>query len=410
MAFQGFWAFKMMRGAEELGTAPPAMERPASAAMPLRVCILYPGADLAGFPGARNLAVGLGERGFSTKVLLLRRQAVPICRLGPNVTLVDLSGVRALRRRLLGLPALIPITHRVLRWLYTEGRSMDVVVGVDRAGVVLAWFGSWRARFTLASLLVEFYLPPKWSGFWNWLGNVIEGAAYRRCVINLVQDDGRARLLQERHHLASASLVRFPNSPVGRANRERSSYAYDLFEIPKDRKIILQAGVLDHGTCFRDVLREAELFPPDWTTVFQASRPLEPGAWATRPQTQVVVNPRPLPYEHVEPLVRSATVGLALYRVLSDNTLVKGAAAGKVAMYLKCGVPVVLQALPSFRPFVEKYGCGVLVERPQEIRSAVETILNDYERFREGALACFNAEFALDGQLDLLADLLRRHA
>jgi glycosyltransferase involved in cell wall biosynthesis len=175
--------------------------------------------------------------------------------------------------------------------------------------------------------------------------------------------------------------------------------------------VILQAGVLDLGTRFEEVMAAAREFPESWTMVFQSSRPLQlPTEFEQLKAPRTIVNPVPLRYEEVEPLVRSATVGVALYRVLSPNTLLKGAAAGKLAMYLKCGVPVVAQDLPSFVHLVEGYGCGVLVHDTSELGSAVERILAEYERFRAGALACFAAEFALDPHLDRLAGLLKSHA
>lgn len=379
----------------------------------MRIAVVFPGNDLEGFPGARNLIQGLTDRGLEVDVLLLRPQITGESRFSPAVSLIRIyrrTTESSGQQRVLGFfPSLTPVALRAIQRLRANIDQYRAVIGVDRPGLVLSWIAVSGTDTPLGSLLVEFYLPPKWRGLVNRVGNLLERWAYERCDIPIVQDATRAQFLSDFHGVDVDRVRILPNSPTGIASAGRSAYLHERFGVPLGRVVVLQAGVLDRGTKFDQVLEEARRFPPEWTMVFQSSRPLDHRTsvlWRPEDAPRILLNRNPLPYEDVEPLVRSATVGVALYRVLSKNTLVKGAAAGKVAMYLKCGVPVVFQDLPSFVPYVEGYGCGVIVREASEIRGAVRTILADYRRFSEGAIRCFDAEFALDDKLDDLAGVL----
>jgi glycosyltransferase involved in cell wall biosynthesis len=122
----------------------------------------------------------------------------------------------------------------------------------------------------------------------------------------------------------------------------------------------------------------------------------------------VCVSARPVVHAELDDLVASADIGLALYADRSGPAArLMGLASGKIASYLKCGLPVVATALPTLREFIEGYRCGVCVESIEEIPAALALIDSDYVEFRRNAFRCFEERFDPDPYAGVIERRLR---
>jgi glycosyltransferase involved in cell wall biosynthesis len=104
----------------------------------------------------------------------------------------------------------------------------------------------------------------------------------------------------------------------------------------------------------------------------------------------------PLPYEQIDKIYASATIGLAFYKDWDNNLSQISKASGKLSQYLKHGKPVLVNNLESLSQVVEKYKIGVVIKDPLntlEIEAAIETILNNYAFYSENTKTCFEEEF-----------------
>jgi glycosyltransferase involved in cell wall biosynthesis len=70
-------------------------------------------------------------------------------------------------------------------------------------------------------------------------------------------------------------------------------------------------------------------------------------------------------------------------------------------MFLAMGVPVIASRQPSFE-FIERYGCGVLVNDETEFRAAVGYIRDRLEEMRENALLCAREYIDPSGRFESL--------
>lgn len=118
--------------------------------------------------------------------------------------------------------------------------------------------------------------------------------------------------------------------------------------------------------------------------------------------TNLFLSLEPLPYEKIDKVFASATIGLAFYRDINNNFSQIAKASGKLSFYLKHGKPVLVNNLESLSTLVEKYKIGVVVHNPSdsmEIQSAIEMILNNYSFYCENAKTCFAKEFDFASQV-----------
>jgi len=105
--------------------------------------------------------------------------------------------------------------------------------------------------------------------------------------------------------------------------------------------------------------------------------------------------------ESYETLINLCHVGIALYDgKASENIYYVGYSSGKIAHYLKCGLPIVVNKLPVIKELVENYKCGVVVSNPQDIRKALIEINLNYDIFSANAHRaydnCLNPEIYID--------------
>ncbi len=97
-----------------------------------------------------------------------------------------------------------------------------------------------------------------------------------------------------------------------------------------------------------------------------------------------------------DPLIDGADVGLAFYvptggsSFTQSNLQTIGLSSGKLAYYLRAGLPVIVNRAASIAEVVDASGCGVSVAEAAGIPSALADIANDYEGLSSAACAFFD--------------------
>src|SRR5205085_7775367 len=135
-------------------------------------------------------------------------------------------------------------------------------------------------------------------------------------------------------------------------------------------------------------------WPDDWTVVFQTRLRLGENGW--HDSRRVRFAREVLPSSLLDYAVSSASIGLALYDESSVNNRLMGTASGKVALYLKNGLPVIATRAGGF-DWIEREGCGACVAEVREIPAAAERIWANYAETAARATAFY------DRSLDFLA-------
>jgi glycosyltransferase involved in cell wall biosynthesis len=155
--------------------------------------------------------------------------------------------------------------------------------------------------------------------------------------------------------------------------------------------VILQAGGIAEWSLSYELAQAAREWPDDWVLILHGygrSEYLDRiQDIAARSNGRILISREMVPYSQLENLIASADIGIALYQNVDQNFF--HVASGKVAHYLRCGLPVVAQDFPSLRSLLHDNRCGICVAHPAEVKDAIEHVLLNYEELSHNALRCY---------------------
>ena len=288
-------------------------------------------------------------------------------------------------------------------------RLRRVDIGIDPRGSILAWGRALLGRSKYICLSLELTSPALYRRFERlvfWL----EGKALKHAAAIVIQDEDRLRSLA-RYHSPLASRVYFlPNSTgsggggagiPSRENYLRSRLNIDPAEFPF---IALHAGMIQDEVYAQELAKAFGQLNTGFALVFhdRIKRSVEEPyirLLQDHNSTNLFLSLDPVPFDQVDAIFASATVGLVFYRPVNDNFAEMSLASGKLSFYLKHGVPVVMNSLPALAALNQRYQFGALVKdpgSPAELREALGAIMARYEFHSSNARRCFREEFNFD--------------
>jgi len=393
-----------------------------------RIAIFYPFPGLAGAHYLRGAAELMAERGYQVDIYTQGRERYPsaLFRTGAIREIVDHPGVvedapvrvpawadGVLRRYYRGLVARILrpawrrfVFPRQLRKKRTAGYVC--AVGMDDRGIIAAG--------PIANVL---NIP---LVYWNlelrFLDEATDSAAVRRkrqeirwckqAVLTISQDRWRAKALAEENGLDETQIALVPIASLGAAQRRRSNYLRARLGIAQGRKIVLCTGGFAWWTHTLEIVRAAPTWPMDYVLVVHSlTRKTDVTDYMklvtdSADGVHSIVSFDPVSSEDYQNVVDSADIGLAWYHIwdpvshrLNKNMLFMGHSSGKLADYLKSGLPVVVNKSLGPSELIEEYRCGISVQEPGQLGTALRRILDEYDSCAANAVRCFNERLEL---------------
>lgn len=278
-------------------------------------------------------------------------------------------------------------------------------IGIDTNGSILALVQSYVFRTKFIYLSLELNNPLRLKN-WAKIINVLERLAFRKAECVIVQDEDRFKTLCDYNQYQHPNVFYLPNSASSSDSLTQETqfqnYFREIFSL-KDEEfphIILQAGWIDEDT-FLGLARAFASINKGYALVFheRVKRELdEPYIKLLQENNSknLFLSLNPLPYEQLNRIYTSATIGLAFYPNTDSNMSQISMASGKLSYFLKHGKPVLVSNLESLSKLVEKYKFGATIKDPLnslEIESSLEIILNNYSFYSENAKTCFAEEF-----------------
>ena len=393
-----------------------------------RVGIVYPRANVDTVPSLIGAAELFAEHGYDVDLLTYTQagQPVPLFN-SKRIRLRSLgvdgladhstAGLRSLVKRVGWLPsaARAPLTRgyaalgaglahgsrlaaRARSAVAESGEDYACVIGVDPDGLALAHTLAHGAPIGYYSL--ELLLSYEVSSAAEQQLKAQERALSRQAEFIVVQDEARGRLLAEDNGVAWERLVLVPNAPPGPARRRPSGYWHARFELPSDARVVVHSGSLGDWTGIEAIVDSAADWPAHWVLVVHTRYDAESSAYvddlrARADARRVWFSLRPVPRQDYDPLIDGAEVGLAFYvssggsSFTQRNVQTIGLSSGKLAYYLRAGLPVIVNRAASIADLVESSGCGVAVDDAAGIGPALDRITSGYAGFSAGACAFF---------------------
>lgn len=334
-------------------------------------------------PSLKTLIVYLSKQGHRIKVISSVNPKYPISDFSmcPNVKQILVKQ----REHKFELPTKIKLLLCLLKDLLFN--HSDIYIGGDDGGCYL--MGIFHRHFKVK--YVNFLLEYPDVDDPNQLKSIDDAD------VLITHDHWHSDFLKKHCKLDGKRILYLPNASYTAEFCGTSNYLSKRLGIDNDKVILLHSGGLGKMFLCKELAESAKDWSKEKVLVFHTSHKVEDDTYyismkqAITNQDNVLFSMKPVPNDELDELVASATVGVALYSVeeLGYRAEYMGVAAGKIGNYLKCGIPVIVNRLPSLS-YIEDFKCGILVDDINEIERACDEILTHYEEYREGAYRCYN--------------------
>lgn len=283
-------------------------------------------------------------------------------------------------------------------WLQRQSqrRSYATLIGMDQAGFIPAMWAGWRSCVPTVYYSLELHLAGEDGQIRSYLLKYLERLAHRRAAWTIVQDRERAAHLADNNWVRSGDFVLLPVAAQGAGTVEKSDLLQGRLGIPDDKLVVLSAGGIAHWSLCVELARVAQLWPDNWVLVIHGYVPDPSYLGELQPlvdHDRVFLSTDLVPYEELDALIGSAHIGIALYKDLGPNFQHIALSSGKLAQYLKVGLPVVATDFPDVRRLMTTEKCGVAISSPEEVRSAIGTILSDMDNYRLAAYSSYEKHY-----------------
>jgi len=215
----------------------------------------------------------------------------------------------------------------------------------------------------------------------------------------IIQSREREVLFREDFHLGpEIPTLLIPVTCRGKSDRNKSDFIRKKYGVAAETKIALHlGGIFGWYSCIE--LAQAFSAIPSWVLVFQGHPSLDylkrmRSVLEREAITNTIISSDF--YDQMtdlEPILRSADIGVAWYNDISPNYTTIGRSSGKISSYLKFGLPVIVNRYPSTEETIAGHGCGICVDDFSQIGPAIEWIAGDYERYVSRCYATYDDIF-----------------
>jgi glycosyltransferase involved in cell wall biosynthesis len=218
----------------------------------------------------------------------------------------------------------------------------------------------------------------------------------------IIQSPERERLLRLDLPLGKTIPVLYlPVTYQGPAATEHLDLLHRQYGIPPQARIAIYLGGVNP---YFSSLEIAEVFAeiPDWYLFFQGNHLRGYGEEIrkmakSRGARNIIVSKLFLPrLEELDSYLQSADLGIAWYNDLNPNFRTAGYSSGKISAYMRCGLPILANNLPSMQTMVAQKGCGICVERVIQIPGALQKILENYQEFHRQSFQEYESRYRFE--------------
>lgn len=284
--------------------------------------------------------------------------------------------------RVVRLLSWFSLGRRPAAWLCRTGlryADADLFIGIDDNGIIVANYLAARSRRPVALISYELLFASEVSK----RRKAAEIHACRGIEFAVVQDQERGALLAAENRIDPARLLFMPVADWSSAQAQRG-WLRESLGIANDRKIALAMGSLDAWTGLDVVLRDLSSWPGDWLLVLHGRY----GLSAEEAQELLRNNPGNLvisnePFDtndELGKLLGDVDIGFGLYcpdyqhEHTGLNLKHIGLASGKIATFLRFGVPVLVNLKGEMADYVASERLGVVVSQVEDIPHVLEDV------------------------------------
>lgn len=270
------------------------------------------------------------------------------------------------------------------------------LIGVEPLGMMAAYQISLKMGVPFAYYNMELHIHSDCITPGDFIIKEVEKKLNKLASFTIAQDAERGRLITEENEIDESSVIAVPVCAEGEPFKHKTNCLRELFGLAADTRIILYAGFIADWAMCAEIAEAAKTWPQNWVLVFH-THGYNDASYIKKVRRyesdNLLFSLNPLPYDELSGFLASADIGIALYKDLGANFTLIGSASGKLAHYLKSGLPVIVNSYPGISKVVNQYNCGVAIEGPDQLCEAIDKIFDNYQQMHVGAYQCYEEEY-----------------
>lgn len=290
-------------------------------------------------------------------------------------------------------------------------RQYDLIIGVDRYGLIEASMLHRLYNIPYIFISFEIIFEVETSSLYKSL----ERKASQDVALWLVQDNVRAEQLQHENKLPQIKKYLLPlaSTGLGCFKKERLR---DSLGISAEKKVAIVIGSIAKWSMTRQILESVVDWPEDWVIIIherygRTNECLKNNSKHYGIHKKIFIsNSAASMVDDMGYILAGVSVGIAFYKAdfsshyTGNNILYLGMASGKIATYLRYGVPVILNEIGVYSQEAKLYKFGYVVQKPSQIKDILVEASRD--EYRNNAITYFSKKLDFNNYKDELFSLL----
>jgi len=330
----------------------------------------------------------------------------------PNVKIYSFSGYYG-KNVFLALFTLISAVIQIILYMFRRKTSYQYIVGVHLFGLFVAAFVGLIFRIPIIYYNLEMYFSKELKNVLWKACKQLEICCTKRCTWFITLDKWHARLLSKEHGFPLSRFLILPNTAIGAARKQRSNLLHEMYGIENNKKIILTMGSRFYSfRNYHEILKSIESFPDDYILVVHLGDIPHEIEEQYRSNPKLIIADKFISYDELDNLYSSAYVGLVLYQnddrpAGGRNQTYMGLSSGQFNFFMKCGIPCITTAQPTFKWIFSNFKCGAILSSFQDISATLKIIEDQYGEYSNGAIKCYEDWLDFDKHFDVFISAVK---
>lgn len=260
----------------------------------------------------------------------------------------------------------------------------EFIIGYDEEGIIRAGLCSFYFNIKYFYHSLEFYeLKNKTKKAEKYFASNAEKI--------LTQCKYRKKILSNLLTIPKNKINIVYNTSLGECLKEKNKYFHSIFNIPKNKKIVLATGALMFITGIDKILNSLKNWDNNFvlilhgTIVEKEMEDLIASVIKEHPN-KVFHSKEKLMHHDKFKIFTSSDITLMYYKPINLNLKYAAWSSGKFFDSARCGTPVIANNIINMSKLVEDTGCGIVVNDFSKINNYFYKIINNYSFYRNN---CF---------------------
>jgi O-antigen biosynthesis protein len=332
----------------------------------MRILIVHPEGNISNNLNLYAMVKELCERDFQVDYIAWKREGVPQKPYFEKLRFFKARRCRFSRYCLFSNTLMSKVNFFVT--LFMKCFRYSFIIGVDD-GIIPA--SELSKKFNIPYALISYEIFPC-GECENKEEKKSEVMSCKNIEFAVTQDDERAILLSKENRIPIEKIIRIPLGGLGAKKLVKNHFLHEELGIDKNRKIALVMGSIAEWSMIYKIIKDMAFWNDEWVLVVHGRYGRNPLISKLKEDNnrnnKIFFSEIPVDTcEEMDKILSSVSIGLALYKPAYNSkwdglNLEKiGMSSGKIATFLRHGIPVIVNDIGEMSQNIIKYDLGKLL-------------------------------------------------